>query len=97
MKNAQRLCLTLLLALLLAGSLGGCSRAPRTGFALYVDGSRGCKQPPAPVALWDRPGAAAAGGRVVAQVPHGLLLPVLDEETRFAIRFYLVEYEGKKG
>ena len=75
--------------------LAGCS-APQAGpTSIYVDGTRGCKQDPAPVALWSAPGAAAVGAHVVAEAPHGLALAVAASETVYGIRFYRVAYQGQ--
>ena len=64
---------------------------------VYVDGSRGCKQQAGPVAIWDQAGAAAVGGHVVAELPHGVEMEVLEEATQYGITFYRVEHEAVQG
>ena len=95
----HRAALLSLVALLLALGVPGCGRSaapePRK---VYVDGTRGCKEPAAAVALWSAPGAAAVGAEVVAEAPHGRLMEALETVTQYGIAFYLVELEdGQRG
>ena len=86
--------LALALTVVAIGLLGcGQSAAPEAG-KLYVDGTRGCKEPEGPVALWSAPGAAAVGAEVVAEAPHGLQVEPLDTASQYGITFYLIELEG---
>ncbi|MEA3407912.1 MAG: hypothetical protein U9R48_07525 [Chloroflexota bacterium] len=75
----------------------GCTEQERNESFIYVDGTRGCKQAPVPVTLWQEAGAAAVGSEAIGEVPHGIRLSVLDTSSRFGITFYLVEYEGQAG
>ncbi len=75
----------------------GCAKQERAEPFIYVDGTRGCKQAPAPVTLWQEAGAAAVGSEAIGEVPHGVKLALVDETSYFGITFYLVEYKGEKG
>ena len=75
----------------------GCAKQSEDESFIYVDGTRGCKQAPAPVTLWQEAGAAAVSSGAIGEVPHGVRLAVLDTTSRFGITFYLVEHEEQKG
>jgi hypothetical protein len=87
----------ILIAVTVALLLIGCSEQDEDEAFIYVDGTRGCKQAPGPVTLWDEAGAAAVGSEAIGEMPHGIRRNILDETSRFGITFYLVEYEGQTG
>ncbi|MGM0402032.1 MAG: hypothetical protein ACQEQT_12140 [Chloroflexota bacterium] len=97
MNHKTRLSSLIMALILLALLCAGCADQGEKGSFIYVDGTRGCKQTPAPVAVWQEAGAAAVGSKAIGEVPHGIRLSILDETSRFGITFYLVEYEGREG
>jgi hypothetical protein len=92
----KRLSCVLSVALALL-ALAGCAPGESGPRTLYVDGTRGCKQPAVEVALWALPGAGAVGSAEVGVVPHGTPFAVLEETTVYGIRFYRLEDQGVQG
>jgi hypothetical protein len=82
--------------LCLALALTGCTPSSDVR-TLYVDGTRGCKQPAAEVALWAEPGAGAVDSPQVGRVPHGTRFTVLEESSVYGIRYYRLRYETIEG
>ena len=64
---------------------------------IFADGTRGCKQSVGPVNLWDLPGGVPSGAKVIAEIPHGTRLTILERASRFGIDYYLVERGGDRG
>ncbi len=83
--------------LLIVITLMACSEGVRPAKTIYADGTRGCKQRPQPVILWDRAGAGAAHGKPVAEISHGTKLEVVQTEEYFGVNYYQVVYEGQRG
>lgn len=97
MNRKTRLSSLIMVLILLPLLCAGCADQGEKESFIYVDGTRGCKQAPRPVTLWQAAGAAAVGSKAIGEVPHGIRLSILDETSRFGITFYLVEYEGQEG
>ncbi|MEA3344671.1 MAG: hypothetical protein U9Q78_00240 [Chloroflexota bacterium] len=89
------LLLLLVISEVILAACGGASKEP--ALVIYTDGTRGCKEQPKPVTLWDRAGAGAAHGRGIGKVPHGTKLKVGQTEEFFGVRYYQVVYEGQRG
>jgi len=85
------------LFLLVVTLLVACGGGVRLTTTIYADGTRGCKEQPKPVVLWDRAGAGAAHGKSIAEVPHGIDLEVTQTKEYFGVNYYQVVYKGQQG
>ena len=81
----------------LAACDGGISASKELLTTICADGTRGCKQEPGPVILWNRAGAGAAHGKGITEIPHGTRLEVHQTKEHFGINYYQVVYEGQRG
>jgi len=96
--SVSLLLLTLIAGPIFAACQGGVGVPRERTIAIYVDGTRGCKENPNPVVLWNKAGGgAAAGGKGIGEVPHGTKLEVEQTEEFFGIAYYRVLYEGQPG
>jgi len=99
--TVKRIVLILLLLVIVVTTLtacgGGISVPKRSITTIYADGTRGCKQGPHSVILWNKAGAGAAHGEGIAEIPHGTKLEVYQTKEYFGIKYYQVVYEGQRG
>lgn len=92
-----------LLLVIVAGSVfaacdGGVSARRERTITIYIDGTRGCKENPKPVAVWNKPGGGAAPeGKRIGEIPHGTKLDVHEVQEYFGLTYYQVAYEGQRG
>ena len=77
---------------------GGVGARQERAFAIYIDGTRGCKENPKPVVLWNKAGGGAAPeGKGIGEIPHGTKLDVHQTKEYFGISYYQVVYESQWG
>jgi len=93
--------MSVLLLLAMGAALAACGgrlSAPKEPImTVYADGTKGCKQEPYPVMLWDRAGAGSARGKSIAEIPHGTKLEVYRVKEHFGVKYYEVIYKGQRG
>ena len=97
----RRIVFALLLLVIVGTTLAACGGgggAPKEPImTIYADGTKGCKQEPYPVILWNRAGAGSARGTGIAEIPHGTKLEVYQTKEHYRVNYYQVVYEGQRG
>lgn len=98
MRRIVSLLLVVMAGAMLAACEGGVSTPKERKITIYIDGTRGCKEEPKPVVLWNKAGGGAAPeGKGISEIPHGTRLEVEQTEEYFGISYYQVVYEGQRG